>query len=308
MKNFGVFFKRTVFFLATNFIITATLFIVANLVMNHFQIEVQGLNFYIIFYSIIGMGGSFISLWMSKSLAIRAMGVKLIDNKQPISQEYLHLVEKVHFLANKAGLPVKPDVGIYDSPDVNAFATGPSKKNSLVAVSTGLLQHMNSEEVEGVLAHEVAHIANGDMVTMCLIQGVVNTMVYIIADVLTNMIIAAMKVRRSFFMYIIIRQIVASLLYIPGSMLVCFFSRWREFRADYGGAKFAGKGKMTAALRSLAQISQNNALLARQEPKQSTKYNYLKINSNKKSSLISRLFSTHPPIETRIRRLQYSVL
>ena len=308
MKTFGMFAKRTFFFLATNFIITATLFIVANFVMNYFQIEIQSLNFYIIFYSIIGMGGAFISLWMSKGVAIRAMGVKLIDNKQPISQEYLHLVEKVHFLANKAGLPAKPDVGIYDSPDVNAFATGPSKKNSLVAVSTGLLQHMNAEEMEGVLAHEVAHIANGDMVTMCLIQGIVNTMVYIIADILTNMILAAMKIRRSFFLYIAIRQVVASLLYIPGSMLVCFFSRWREFRADYGGAKFAGKGKMTAALRSLAQISQNNAMLARQESKQSTKYNYLKISNHKKPSLISLLFSTHPPIEKRIRRLQYSVL
>ena len=308
MKTFGVFFKRTTFFLATNFIITATLFVVANFLINYFQIEVQGLNFYIIFYSFIGMGGAFFSLWMSKTMAIRSMGVQLIDNKQPVKPEYLQLVEKVHLLANKAGLPKKPDVGIYDSPEVNAFATGPSKKNSLVAVSTGLLQHMNAEEVEGVLAHEVAHIANGDMVTMCLIQGVVNAMVYIIADVLTNMILAAMKARRSFFMYIMIRQVVASLLYIPGSMLVCFFSRWREFRADYGGAKFAGKGKMTAALRSLAHLSQNSAMLTRQESQQNAQYNYLKISSYKKPSLIARLFSTHPPIEARIRRLQHSVL
>ena len=308
MKNFGVYCKRTFFFIATNIVITSTLFAVGSFAMHYFGIEVQGFSFYVIFYSLFGMGGAFISLWMSKGVAVRAMGVQLIDKKNPSKPEYLQLIEKVHHIANKAGLPAQPDVGVYECGEINAFATGPSKKNSLVAVSTALLEQMNEEEVEGVLAHEVAHIANGDMVTMSLVQGVVNTMVWILASILTQVFVSTvMRGRRSFFMEIMLRQLFASLLYIPGSMVVSFFSRWREFRADHGGAKLAGKGKMIAALRSLQQYSEAHAMQIRRESQQSAQYNYFKINTGKTSAW-KRLFSSHPPIENRIRRLQYSVL
>lgn len=293
--------KRLFFFVATNFLVVATLYFVASFLMAYFQIELEGFTLYLIFYTIIGMGGALASLWMSKWQAVRFMGVKLIpeNSSDPTLRD---LVQKVHHLSVKAGLPVKPEVGIYESKEVNAFATGPSKKNSLVAVSTGLLNHMNEHETEGVLAHEVAHIANGDMVTMSLIQGVVNVMVYLVAHLLAQMVVnTVFKGRRNWFMEYMIRQVFATFLYIPGSMLVCFFSRYREYRADHGGARFAGRDKMVAALHSLSNINQLHT-------QQKQEYSYLMINNNSKKSLLLRLFSTHPPIQDRIKRLQTSRL
>ena len=293
--------KRLFFFLATNFLVVSTLYFVAFFLMNYFQIEFEGFTVILIFYTVIGMTGAMISLWTSKWQALRLMGVKLIseNSSDPTLRD---LVQKVHHLSVKAGLPVKPEVGIYESADVNAFATGPSKKNSLVAVSTGLLNHMNEHETEGVLAHEVAHIANGDMVTMSLIQGVVNVMVYLIAHLLAQMVVnTLLKGRRNWFIEYMIRQVFATLLYIPGSMLVCFFSRYREYRADQGGARFAGRDKMISALHSLSKIN-----LSQSQKKQ--KYSYMMINNNSSRSLLVRLFSTHPPLPDRIKRLQTSPL
>ena len=301
MTNIFIWGKRFFFFTAVNFLIVSTLFVVASFLMNYFQIEVQGFVFLLVFYTIIGMGGAFISLWISKWRAIRFMGVQLIS-KNTSDSRLRDLVQKTHHLAAKAGLSKKPDVGIYKSAEVNAFATGPSRNNSLVAVSTGLLDQMNEQEVEGVLAHEVAHIANGDMVTMSLIQGVVNVLIFLIAHLLSQIVVnTLLRGRRSWFMEYMIRQLFVTLLYIPGSVLVCFFSRWREYRADQGGARFAGRDKMLSALQSLSQISQAGGYARSKEKKE---YSYLMINSNTKSSLLSRLFSTHPPIQDRISRLQ----
>ena len=177
--------KRILFFLVTNFLIVSSLYIVSGIVMTYFGWQLEGLSLYLVFYSIVGMGAAFVSLWMSKWQAIRFMGVKLVSEND---SQYGEVVRKVHYLSNKAGLPARPEVGIYESAEVNAFATGPSKRNSLVAVSTGLLSSMNEQELEGVLGHEVAHIANGDMVTMSLLQGLVNVMVYMVAHILTQMV------------------------------------------------------------------------------------------------------------------------
>ena len=290
----GIWSKRIFFFLATNFLIVMALAFVANVAIAYFGIQVQGLLFYLILYSIIGMGASFASLWMSKWQAMKAMGVQLVSNKDP---HYKDLVEKVHYLSKKAGLPTMPEVGVYESSEVNAFATGPSKSNSLVAVSTGLLNAMDAPAVEGVLGHEVAHIANGDMVTMSLIQGLVNVMVYMIAHILAQLVVNHfLRGRRSWFIEYMIRSVFATLLFIPGSMLTCFFSRWREYRADQGGALFAGREKMLSALQALSQIHHPRA--------QKTDYSYLMINNTSSPSLARRLFSTHPPIQDRIRRLK----
>ncbi len=300
MQNASIWIKRIFFFLATNVLIVATLFFISSFLIDYFQIETnESILFYLIVYTLIGMSGALISLWTSKWLARKFMKVKIIpaNSSDPKLRD---IVQKVHYLSNKAGLPVKPDVGIYKSSSINAFATGPSKRNSLVAVSSGLLNHMNEQETEGVLAHEVAHIANGDMVTMCLITGVVNVMVYLIAHLLARMVISTvLKGREDWFIEFIIRQVFATLLYIPGSMLVCFFSRWREYRADEGGARFAGRDKMISALQSLSQISQIKTQQTRQN-------SYLMINNKSSKSLWRRLFSTHPPIEDRIKRIQYS--
>ena len=299
MSNLFSWSKRIFFFTATNILVCGSLFLVASFLMNYFQVEIQGFYLYLIFYTIIGMGGAFVSLWMSKWQAIHFMKVQLISENHS-DPKLRDMVQKVHYLSSKAGLPKKPEVGIYESEEINAFATGSSKKNSLVAVSTGLLNHMNEQETEGVLAHEVAHIANGDMVTMCLIQGMVNVMVYLVAHLLAQVVVnAVFKGRRNWFIEYMIRQVFASLLFIPGSMLTCFFSRYREYRADQGGARFAGKDKMLSALQSLSQIH-----LA--QPQEKQEYSYLMINNKSSRSLMMKLFSTHPPIEDRIKRVQGS--
>jgi len=227
------------------------------------------------------------------------MGVQIVDERG----QYAELVRRVHVLARQAGLTKMPEVGIYQSPEVNAFATGPSKNNSLVAVSTGLLQQMDADEVEGVLAHEVAHVANGDMVTMALIQGVVNAFVMFFARIAAFAISQAMQGDRdddrpvqAGFMYHIIVMVCEVLFSFLGMFVVAYFSRIREYRADKGGAQYAGKHKMIAALKRLQQKfefvddSQEN-------------FNAMKISSRK--GLMSFL-STHPSLEDRIARLEKS--
>ena len=293
----GLWGKRIFFFIITNIIIVLTLSFVASIAITFFGVQAEGITLYLIMYSIIGMGGAFISLWLSKWQAVRMMGVKIISETDS-NPEFREIVRKVHHLSTKAGLKVKPEVGVYNSPEVNAFATGPSKNKSLVAVSTGLLEHMNEYEVEGVLAHEIAHIVNGDMVTMSLVMGVVNVMVMLVARLLTQVVInAVFRGRRSFFIELLIWNFFTTILYIPGSMLVSFFSRWREFRADRGGASLAGRDKMISALQSLSQIT-------RQKTVANKEYSYLMISNKSSQSWFLKLFSSHPPLEDRIKRLQ----
>jgi heat shock protein HtpX len=251
-----------------------------------------------------GTGGAFISLMISKFMAKRSMGLKMIDPQSSHGQER-EILETVHRLARAAHLPAMPEVGIYESADVNAFATGPSKSNSLVAVSTGLLNTMNRDQVEGVLAHEVAHIANGDMVALTLIQGVVNSFVIFFSRILASIIAGSSNDdnRRgssgSEFMLILLFQTVFGLL---GNMVVCYFSRMREFRADKGGANFAGKGKMISALQAL-QAQSGRHLRATENEEPNDTYAVAKISHIRGTGFLA-LFSTHPALEVRIQKLQ----
>jgi heat shock protein HtpX len=295
--------KRFALFFGVNIAIMVTVTTILSLLgvgnyMNAYGIDYTSL---IIFCLVWGMAGSFISLMLSKFMAKTMYGVQIIT---PTGQ-YGDLVRRVHTLASRAGIVVMPEVGIYNSPEVNAFATGPSKNNSLVAVSSGLLSKMSSDEVEGVLAHEIAHIANGDMVTMALVQGVVNAFVMFLARVVAFAISSAMSSSDdeksegigglANYVVVMVLQIVFGIL---GSIIVAFFSRYREYRADSGGAKLAGKEKMIAALSGLTRTYESLAQGGRSEVRA------MQISS--KSSLLA-LFSTHPSLENRINALKRAV-
>lgn len=290
-------FKRIGLFLLTNILVLVTVGIVWSLISHFFQLD--KLNSYIpflmVFCAVWGMGGAFVSLLLSKWMAKMFHGVKIIaPNDQ--NPELRRLVEKVHDFARRAQLGKMPEVGIYESMDLNAFATGPSKNNSLVAVSTGLLQRMNDKEVDGVLAHEVAHIANGDMVTMTLIQGIVNAFVMFFSRILANLIASNVEERYRAvvqFAVTIIGDIAFSIL---GSIVVNYFSRRREFRADAGGAKYASRESMIAALQKLRAAYELPI-----EPEKGATATLMISNRDKG---IAGLFMTHPPLEERITALQ----
>lgn len=297
-------FKRILLFAITNLLIIVTISIILNLLGIQPYLNARGINYgqLFIFCLVWGMGGAFISLGISRLSAKWMMGVKVIDPASP--GEFRELVETTHRLARTAGLKVMPEVGIYDSPDVNAFATGPTRNRALVAVSTGLLRRMDRSETEGVLAHEVAHVANGDMVTMTLVQGVINAFVMFFARILAFAVSQALRGKDderggSFmlnFLLITVFEIIFGLL---GYLVVAAFSRWREFRADRGGAQYAGRAKMIAALQSLQRT------YGRAEEKQEERgasLATLKI-SGRRGGLVA-LMATHPPLEARIARLQ----
>ena len=253
-------FKRFGLMILVNFGVMLTLMAILNLLGVRNYMTASGINYesLMIFCLVYGMGGSFISLLMSKTMAKWLMGVKIID-KAPANPWEHKVVALTRRLSTQAGLPKHPEVGIFDSPEINAFATGPSKSNSLVAVSTGLLKHMNEQEVEGVLAHEVSHIANGDMVTMTLIQGVINAFVMFFAKALAWAIANVMQgddedSQPSFWVVFAVEMVLYTIFGLIGGMIVSWFSRGREFRADSGGAKLAGSEKMIAALKSLQNI------------------------------------------------------
>ena len=296
------FFKRIFFFILVNVAVVAILMTVTTV----FGIEPYlnaktGLNLtsLAIYSAIIGFAGSFISLFISKWMAKSMMGVKVI--KHPHSPEQVQLFETVQRLAQQGDFKM-PEVGIYNSPEVNAFATGWGKNHSLVAVSSGLLQEMNHNEVEGVLAHEMAHIANGDMVTMTLIQGVVNTFVIFAARAAAYAVQIALGKDQeeigglAYWLTSIVFEIVFGIL---ASLIVFWFSRRREFEADFGGAKFVGKQKMIAALKRLQELS--NKI----DPSQKSLAT-MKI-SDRPSGFMAA-FSTHPRLEDRIAALQKAMV
>ncbi len=298
--------KRIFLFIAVNFLVIITLSIVLRVLGVQPYITAYGINYesLMAFCLVWGMGGAFISLALSRVMAKWTMGVHVID-PQTRDPELAELVQTVHELARGAGLPAMPEVGIYDSPEVNAFATGPTKSRSLVAVSTGLMRRMKRDEVQGVLGHEVAHIANGDMVTMTLIQGVVNAFVMFLARALAFAIAQAAAGNRdreeqgggfSHGIYFIVSFVLEIVFMILGSIIVAWFSRAREYRADAGGARLAGRSSMVNALQALRrtyEIVDPNAQPAVQT---------LKISG--KRAGIWALFSTHPPLEERIARLE----
>jgi len=254
--------KRVFLFLAVNLLVMFTLSLLITVLGVGPRLTAHGYNYQslMIFCLIWGMGGSFISLLLSRFMAKQMMGVQVID-PQTRDPELQHLLQMVHRLSRAAYLPVMPEVGIYDSPEMNAFATGPTKSRALVAVSTGLLNRMRVEEVEGVVGHEVSHIANGDMVTMTLLQGIVNAFAmflsYIVALVITQMIQGNQRSReressfQSSLIFSLTRNLLQFLFLILGSIVIAAFSRYREFRADEGGARLAGRHHMIQALEAL---------------------------------------------------------
>ncbi|WP_340121834.1 protease HtpX [Methylobacter svalbardensis] len=286
---------RIFLFLATNVAILVVVSIVFNVLGLSGTLDAQGidlnLNALLVMSAIIGMSGSVISLAMSKWSAKRAMGVHVIE--QPQNQTEQWLIDIVAKQARQAGIGM-PEVGIFQTPDANAFATGMSKNSALVAVSSGLLQNMNADEVEAVVGHEISHVANGDMVTMALMQGVVNTFVFFFATIIGHLVDRVVfKTERGYGPAYYITQMVAQIvLGILASMLVMWFSRYREFKADAGGAKLAGREKMIGALRALQRGHEAEDL-----PGQLAAFG---ING----SGVSKLFMSHPPLEERIAALQ----
>jgi len=293
-------FKRFALFFMVSLLISVSVSIIASFIFRFLGINPGGLQGMFIMCLLFGMIGSFISLSISKWTAKKFMGVQLVEQ----NPNYQFLVQKVHQMSKQAGIEKVPEVGVYDSPELNAFATGPSKNNSLVAVSTGLLQRMNDDELTGVLGHEVAHIANGDMVTMTLVQGVVNAFVMFFSSIITNIITNAMRRDDDdgegfggFFLRQFIYSIVSSLIGFLAMPIVFWFSRFREYRADHGGAVLAGREKMIAALEALKR----NYGIQEEVGNQHASVQTMQI-SSKKSML--ELWSSHPALEKRISALQ----
>lgn len=295
-------FKRIGLFLAVNILVIITISTILNVLGVKPYITAQGIDYQslMIFCLIWGMGGAFISLALSRVMAKWMMGVQVIS-PETRSVEQRDLLQMVHELARAAHLPVMPEVGIYDSPEINAFATGPTKSRSLVAVSTGLLRRMNRDEIKGVLGHEVAHIANGDMVTMTLIQGVINAFVMFLARAIAFALTMTKgqdsEERQGTPMsYYLVQFALEMVFMILGSIVVAWFSRYREYRADSGGAQLAGRGNMIQALEGLRRS------IADVDPSAQPAMQALKISS--RPSGWAKLFSTHPPLEERIERLK----
>lgn len=291
--------KRVFLFIATNVLVIATISIILSILGLHSYLTAHGIDYkqLAIFCAIWGTAGAFISLFMSKFIAKMAMGVVIIDPKNATREEHF-LLDIIYQLSKKAGLKKMPEVGIYNSPELNAFATGPTKSSSLVAVSSGLLNSMNREEVEAVLGHEISHVANGDMVTMTLIQGIINSFAMFLSRIVAYAISLSLSRDEehneiSYGAFSILTIVFDILFTLLGSILVAAFSRWREYRADFGGAKLVGPGQMIAALRKLQNATDV-------EDNRAPSLAALKI-SHHPSWL--EIFSTHPPLEKRIDRL-----
>ncbi len=286
---------RILLFLATNVAIMVVVSIIFNVLGISGALDAQGvdlnLNALLLMSAIIGTTGSLISLAMSKWSAKQAMGVHVIDHPQSQTEQWL--LDVVEKQARLVGIDM-PEVGIFQAPEANAFATGMNKNSALVAVSTGLLHSMTADEVEAVVGHEMTHVANGDMVTMALMQGVVNTFVYFFATIIGHFVDRVVfKTERGYGPAYYITQLIAQIvLGFLASMLVMWFSRYREFKADAGDAQLAGTPKMIAALRALQR--------AHEVPELPGQLAAFGINGGG----VGRLFMSHPPLEERIAALQ----
>ena len=293
--------RRILLFIGTNLAVLLLLSIVAHL----FGIDQMaaangygGMGGLLAFAAVFGMGGAFISLAISKWMAKRSTGARVID--QPQNETERWLLDTVRQHAQQAGIGM-PEVAIYDAPEMNAFATGMSKNHALVAVSSGLLQQMDREQVKAVLGHEIGHVANGDMVTLTLIQGVLNTLVILAARIVGNLVDSWLSGGRSdnrggggigYFVVVMVLQVVFGLL---ASIIVARFSRWREFRADAAGAQFAGRNAMISALQRL-KVNHGESSL----PNTIAAFGI----SGPLAEGIKRLFMSHPPLDERIAALQ----
>lgn len=288
--------RRTFLFVATNILVMATLMLLVNLFglqpyLNRNGIDYVSLMIFCLFW---GFGGAFISLLISRWMAKMTMRVQVLDPENPGGADERWLVQTVYGLAQKAGLTTMPEVGIYQSPDPNAFATGPGKDSALVAVSTGLFTAMDRDQIESVLGHEMTHITNGDMVTMTLLQGVINSFVFFLAWVISIALTRGSDRRESNFMaQFFIRQALQMVLGLLGMMVIMWFSRWREYRADAGGAKLTSRHRMADALRALQKY------IDRPKPAEPASLAAFKISAPGGS-----IFASHPPLEQRIARLE----
>ncbi|MDG6349254.1 protease HtpX [Luteimonas sp. 8-5] len=289
-------FKRVGLFLATNLAVLA----LASVVMSLLGVNAGQFGGLLVFAAIFGFGGSFVSLWMSKWLAKRSTGAHVIETPRNEVEQWL--LQTVQRQAARAGIGM-PEVAIYDAPEINAFATGASRNNALVAVSTGLLRGMDRDQAEAVLAHEVSHVANGDMVTMALLQGVLNTFVIVLARIVGRVVDGYLSGGRDnggggigYFVVVFVLEMVFGLF---ASMIAMWFSRHREFRADAGGASLAGRGKMISALEALSRNHGVNTL-----PKAVQAFGI----SGGLAHGLKRLFMSHPPLEERIAALHSSVI
>ena len=291
--------KRILLFLATNLAVLTVISITFRLlgldrvVMTSSGIDMPTL---LVFSAVIGFSGALVSLFLSKTMAKRSMGVQIIE--EPANETQRWIVDTVRRQAENAGIGM-PEVGWFDSPDPNAFATGWNRNSALVAVSSGLLQNMNRDEVEAVLGHEVSHVANGDMVTLALIQGVVNTFVVFLARIIGMFVDGLLRRDQEssgpgigYFVTSIIAELVLGVL---ASIIVMWFSRQREFRADAGGASLAGRQKMIDALRALQRAHDPQALPSDQ---------FAAFGIAGGMARLGKLFMTHPPLEERIAALQ----
>ena len=283
-------FKRVALFLATNLAVLA----LVSVVMSVLGVNSQQFGGLLIMAALFGFGGSLISLLMSKWIAKRTTGAHVIE--QPRNESEQWLFSTVQRQAQAAGIGM-PEVAIYDAPEINAFATGANRNKALVAVSTGLLRAMNRDEAEAVLGHEVSHVANGDMVTMALLQGVLNTFVIVLARVVGRIVDGYISGNREgggigYYVIVFVLDMVFGLF---ASIIAMWFSRYREFRADAGGAKLAGRDKMVAALERLSLTYGESTL-----PKQVAAFGI----SGGVGSGIQRLFMSHPPLEERIAALR----
>jgi len=293
---------RIFFFLLTNFVIILTISFVTSVLGIGSYMQSNGIDMYslIVFCLIWGMGGSFISLLLSKIMAKWMMKVRIIHDGES-GRDAQFLIKTVRRLSQAAGLKKMPEVGIYQSQELNAFATGPSKNRALVAVSTGILNQMSQEELEGVLAHEISHVANGDMVTMTLVQGVINAFVMffarIVAFALSNFLRKEDEDEGfSPMVHMLVIFVLEIFFSILGSFVVAYFSRVREYKADKGGAQLVGAGRMRAALEALKRHF---------EPSASRERDYLaSLKISGRPSKFFALFSTHPPLQERIERLR----
>ncbi|MGH8253208.1 MAG: protease HtpX [Steroidobacteraceae bacterium] len=291
--------KRIILFLATNLAVIAVLSIVLRVTGLDRWLAVHGSSYtgLLVFATVFGFGGALISLAMSKWMAKRAMGVRVIDKPANANEEWL--VGTVRALASQAGIGM-PEVGVFDSPLPNAFATGARRDAALVAVSSGLLQSMKRNEVEAVLGHEITHVANGDMVTLTLIQGVVNTFVIFLSRIVGSIVDRSLSrdgAGRGGIGYFVTVMVTQLVLGIVASMIVMWFSRRREFRADAGGARLSGRNNMIAALERL-KLAHEPSL-----PKQLAAFGI----GGSPGTGIQRLFMSHPPLDERIAALQSQV-
>lgn len=292
--------KRIFLFVLTNILVIATISIITTVLGLHGYLTSYGIDYaqLAIFCAVWGMTGSIISLLLSKTMAKLAMGVVIINSKTATREERF-LLELVQANTRRLNLPKMPEVGIYHSPELNAFATGPSQSNALVAVSSGLLSNMNPDEIDGVIGHEMSHIANGDMVTMTLLQGIVNSFVLFFSRILAYTVSMAFSKNEdqeegpSFLIYNLMIILFDILFTLLGSLVVAAFSRHREYRADAGGARLAGRDKMISALKRLQSAMGY-------EDDRAPSLAALKI-MHQPSWL--ELFSSHPPLDRRINRL-----